>query len=78
MRKIRAHGNMRRYNQSHSYRVKIGRPKQDRMTESFSASVLRAVEEQKRKGLPVAKYDAKERRAYLEYPDGNRTYVEAP
>ena len=27
------------------------------------------------KGLPVARYDAETKRAYLEYPDGRREYV---
>ena len=26
--------------------------------------------------LPIAKYDAKTKRAHLEYPDGRREYVE--
>lgn len=45
------------------------------MTSSFRESVTTAVAEAKKNGNPVAKYDAQNKRPYLEYPDGTRSYV---
>lgn len=45
------------------------------MTSSFRESVTTAVAETKKNGNPVAKYDVQNRRPYLEYPDGTRSYV---
>lgn len=45
------------------------------MTSSFRESVTTAVAEAKKNGNPVAKYDVQNKRPYLEYPDGTRSYV---
>lgn len=45
-------------------------------TASFRKAVERSVATAKKKGNPIAKYDIQRRQAYLEYPDGKRTYVE--
>ncbi|MBO6115161.1 MAG: hypothetical protein J6P57_08905 [Lachnospiraceae bacterium] len=47
----------------------------DELTERFKASIRIDDEIRRIKGLPVARYDDKTRRAYLEYPDGRREYV---
>ncbi len=47
----------------------------DEMTERFKESIRIDNEIRKIKGAPTAKYDAKTKRAYLEYPDGRREYV---
>ncbi len=43
---------------------------------SFRRAVARSIAAAKKSGNPVAKYDVQRRQAYLEYPDGKRTYVE--
>ncbi len=48
----------------------------DELTERFKESIRIDNEIRRIKGLPVAKYDKVEKRAYLEYPDGRREYVE--
>lgn len=48
----------------------------DKMTSHFRASVEASVTSQQKKGLPVARYDAISKKAYLEYSDGRRQYVE--
>lgn len=48
----------------------------EELTRRFKESIRIDNEIRKIKGLPVAKYDAKEKKAYLEYPDGRREYVE--
>jgi addiction module RelB/DinJ family antitoxin len=45
------------------------------ITAAFTEAVMRDVEESKRGGLPVAKYDAAKKAAYLESPDGTREYI---
>lgn len=63
-------------------RRKIGRtiqlaPKQKLSHEaSFGRAVERSIAATKKKGNPIAKYDALLRQAYLEYPDGKKVYVE--
>lgn len=49
----------------------------DDITELFTASVEREIENKKRAGLPVSGYDAANKQAYLEYPDGRREYINA-
>ncbi len=50
-----------------------GKPSQ---TASFRRAVARSIATTKKNGNPVAKYDVQRRRAYLEYPDGTKAYVE--
>ena len=45
------------------------------VSEAFTAAVRDDVSENKRKGFPVAKYDADKRLAYLEASDGTREYI---
>ena len=47
-----------------------------RLTASFRRAAKRSVAATKKSGNPVARYDVQRRQAYLEYPDGTRTYVE--
>lgn len=47
----------------------------DEMTERFKESIRIDNEIREILGAPTAKYDAKTKRAYLEYPDGRRVYV---
>ena len=49
----------------------------EELTERFKQSIRIDNEIRKIKGLPIAGYDDKTKRAYLEYPDGRREYVEA-
>lgn len=48
----------------------------DEMTERFQAAVYLSILEKKIKGVPVPGWDREKRRAYLEYPNGNREYSE--
>ena len=51
--------------------------KEDRkMTQLFKLAVKQEIEKKKALGIPVARYDAKNGKAYLEYADGRREYVE--
>jgi len=45
------------------------------ITDAFTAAVKDNIAEFQRKGLPVARYDDIKKLAYLEYPDGNREYI---
>lgn len=45
------------------------------ITEAFAASIQHEFAKKQQKGSPVALYDAENRRAYLEYPDGSRKYI---
>ena len=45
------------------------------ITSVFEAAVLKETAENQRKGHPVARYDPANRRAYLEFPDGTREYI---
>lgn len=47
----------------------------DELTERFKESIRIDNEIRRIKGLPTAKYDVENRKAYLEYPDGRREYV---
>lgn len=47
------------------------------LTQRFKEAIRVDNEIRRIKKLPVAKYDAETRRAYLEYPDGRREYVGA-
>ena len=47
----------------------------DELTERFKAAIRIDEEMRRIKGLPVARYDDKAKRAYLEFPDGRREYV---
>ena len=47
----------------------------EELTHRFKESIRLDDEERKIKGLPVARYDLQEKKAYLEYPDGRREYV---
>lgn len=48
----------------------------DELTRRFKESIRIDDEIRRIKGLPVARYDSKVKKAYLEYPDGRREYVE--
>ena len=48
----------------------------EELTHRFKESIRIDDEVRKIKGLPVARYDDETQRAYLEYPDGGREYVE--
>jgi len=43
--------------------------------EAFGAAVRDEIAASRRNGHPVALYDSESQRAYLEYPDGRREYV---
>ena len=47
----------------------------EELTERCKASIRIDNEIRRVKGLPVAKYDAEMKQAYLEYPDGRIEYV---
>lgn len=47
----------------------------EELTQRFKDAIRMDNEVRSIKGLPTAKYDADQRRAYLEYPDGRREYV---
>lgn|GEM_PF-2417621 len=47
----------------------------EEITYSFNKAVQESVADKKQKGLPIAKYDNIEKRAYLEFADGSREYV---
>ena len=66
--------NARRYG---TMKVRVCKPlKHDAMTVNFARSVALATEYKRNNHLPIAKYDEKSDRAYLEYPDGHREYVD--
>ena len=48
----------------------------EELTKRFEESIRIDMEICKIKGLPIARYDDKNKRAYLEYPDGKRVYAE--
>ena len=41
----------------------------------ISSVAFEAYQQAKMKGIPVARYDAERKAAYLLYPDGHREYV---
>lgn len=47
----------------------------DELTERFRQAVELANMEKRIKGVPIAGYDSKNKRAFLEYPDGSRKFV---
>ena len=47
----------------------------DELTPLLRIGVRHAIEEAKAKGIPIARYDNKLQKAYLEYPDGRREYA---
>ena len=47
----------------------------EELTLRFKESIRIDDEVRRIKGLPVARYDDKTKKAYLEYPDGRREYV---
>lgn len=46
----------------------------EEMDARFNLAVDRAIQKAKIMGKPIAKYDEKLKKAYLEYPDGRREY----
>jgi len=46
------------------------------ITDSFRSAVRHTVDFSKSRGCPIARYDAKQKAAYLEYPDGSKVYHE--
>jgi len=46
----------------------------EEITYAFRYAVAEEIADFKRKGLPVARYDEKKKKAYLEYPDGRKEY----
>ena len=42
----------------------------------ISSVAFEAYQQAKMKGIPVARYDAERKAAYLLYPDGHRAYVD--
>lgn len=48
----------------------------EEMDKRFKHAVKSAIDKQKIMGLPVARYDSKNKKAYLEHPDGRREYVQ--
>ena len=47
----------------------------DEVTRIFNNAVDREIDKKQKKGLPVARYDIKQKKAYLENSDGTREYV---
>ena len=47
----------------------------EELTRLFKESIRIDNEIRRIKGLPVARYDGKAKKAFLEYPDGRREYV---
>ena len=47
----------------------------DVITDLFRMAVRHAIEEKLAKGLPVARDDKANKKAYLEYPDGRHEYA---
>ena len=47
----------------------------DEVTKIFCQAVNQDIAQKQKKGLPVARYDIKSKRAYLENADGTRDYV---
>lgn len=47
----------------------------DELTQRFKEAIRIDDEIRRIKGLPVARYDTKLKKAFLEYPDGRREYV---
>lgn len=48
----------------------------DEITALFQKSVQEAIDENRKKGLPVCRYDKELRKSYILYPDGHKEYAE--
>lgn len=46
------------------------------LTKKFRMAVKLELKKKKILGIPIAKYDARRKKAYLEYADGKREYAE--
>jgi len=53
----------------------IGNFNSDEITDIFSKAVQNDIKMKQAKGFPVARYDIKTKKAYLENIDGSREYV---
>lgn len=53
----------------------IGGLNSGEVTKIFNQAVKQDIEEKKKKGLPVTRYDLDSKRAYLENADGTQEYV---
>jgi len=53
----------------------IGGLSADEVTLAFNDAVKKDITKKQKKGMPVARYDPKTKRAYLEAADGTRDYV---
>lgn len=51
---------------------------EEEMDRRISQVAFVAYQQAKMKGIPVARYDAEKKAAYLLYPDGYREYVDKP
>lgn len=51
---------------------------EEEMDRRISQVAFVAYQQAKMKGIPVARYDAEKKAAYLLYPDGHREYVDKP
>lgn len=51
--------------------------KEDELDDVFAKAAELVIEKKKLKGVPISRYDIKEKRAYLECPDGRIVYAEA-
>ena len=48
----------------------------DYITNAFNIAVKNEIKTNQQRGLPIAKYDTAKKRAYLEFPNGTREYVD--
>jgi len=57
---------------------KMVHPDEDdgKLTEKFRMAVKLELKKKKILGIPIAKYDVKRKKAYLEYADGRKEYAE--
>lgn len=60
----------------HGKAIQISAHRRSQQTASFCRAVERSIVATQKSGNPVARYDAQRKQAYLEYPDGTRSYVE--
>ena len=60
----------------HDKAMRVSAHRRSRQTASFRRAVERSIVATQKSGNPVARYDVQRKQAYLEYPDGSRTYVE--
>ncbi len=47
----------------------------DALTELFCKAVEKALDERRKSGLPIVRYNGEQKKVYLEYPDGTKEYV---